>query len=96
MHALLLLALKLESMIAEQARKRHAANGGDHGNQYTDGKLAAVQISAPPPDKGKTRDKVAEIAGVSHDTIRKVKVIEAEAANGNETAIKAREEVKSL
>ena len=89
------LALKLEPLYTAEAERRHAANGGDHGNQYTGGKVADVQNSALPPDKGKTRDKVAAAAGVSHDTIRKVKVIETEAAKGNETAIEARAAIKS-
>lgn len=38
---------------------------------------------------------IADIAGTSRDTIRKVKVIETEAAKGNETAIEARDAVKS-
>ena len=59
------LALKLEPLYTAEAERRHAANGGDHGNQYTGGKVADVQNSALPPDKGKTRDKVAAAAGVS-------------------------------
>lgn len=82
------LALKLEPMIAEEAKKRMSAGGGD--------KKSGVQKSSPPiEDTGKTRDKLAEIAGVSHDTLRKVKVIETEVEKGNETAIEAREAVKN-
>lgn len=68
------LALQLEGMYAAEAEKRKQAT--QFGN--TD-----VQKSAPPQDVGKTRDKVAAIAGVSHDTVRKVKAIEEEAANSS-------------
>ena len=75
------LALRLEEMYAKQAKKRMLA-----------GKANPTQKSA---EGGETRDKVAAIAGISHDTLRKVKVIETEAAKGNDTAVKAREAVKS-
>ena len=54
-----------------------------------------MQKSSHRENEGLTREKVARVAGVSHDTIRKVKVIENEANSGNETAIAARDEVKS-
>ena len=38
-----------------------------------------VQNSAQGGDKGKTREKLAQLAGVSHDTIDKVEEIEANA-----------------
>jgi len=80
------LALQLEPLYAAEAKRRQAA---------TQFGSTVVQKSAPPQDSGKTRDKVAAAAGVSHDTIRKVKVIENEAQKGNETAIEAREAVRS-
>lgn len=80
------LALKLEPLYAAEAERRHKAT--QFGN-------TVVKNSAPPEDKGKTRDKVAKAAGVSHDTIRKVKAIEAEAAKGNPVAIEAKAELES-
>lgn len=77
------LALQLEPLYAAEAKRRQGTR--------TD----LVQNSAPSPESGKTIDKLANLAGTSRDTIRKVKVIEAEAAKGNETAIEAREAVKS-
>lgn len=59
-----LLALKLKPLLARQAKKRMKA-----------GKADPVQKSA----QGKTRDEVAKVAGVSHDTIHKVEVIEEKA-----------------
>lgn len=72
------LALQLEPLYAAEAERRMLA-----------GKSNPTQKSA----QGETRDKVAAIAGVSHDTIRKVKAIEAEAAKGNEAAIEARQKL---
>lgn len=59
-----LLALKLKPLLARQAKKRMKA-----------GKADPVQKSA----QGKTRDEVAKVAGVSHDTIHKVEIIEEKA-----------------
>lgn len=80
------LALQLEPLYAAEAKRRQAA---------TQFGSTVVQNSARPQESGKTIDKLANLAGTSRDTIRKVKVIEAEAAKGNETAIEAREAVKS-
>lgn len=80
------LALKLEPLYAAEAKRRV---------QATQFGSTATQKSAEPTEKGETRDKVAAAAGVSHDTIRKVKVIEQEAAKGNETAVAARDAVRS-
>jgi hypothetical protein len=87
------LALQLESMYAIEAKRRQAQAGGNHGNQYTGGKMAVSQKSDEAPIR--TDEQIAKLAGMSRDTIRKVKVIENEANAGNETAINAREEVKS-
>jgi 16S rRNA G966 N2-methylase RsmD len=59
-----LLALELEELEAKKAKERQAAGG----------KQKVPQISAE-AENGDTRDKIAEIAGVSHDTIAKVKLI---------------------
>lgn len=57
-----LLALKLKPMIAKDAKKRQAQAG--RGEE--------VQKSA----QAKTRDELAKVAGVSHDTIHRVETIE--------------------
>lgn len=87
------LALQLEPLYAAEAKRRQSAAGGDHGNQHTGGKVALSQISDEPPTR--TDEQLAKIAGTSRDTIRKVKVIETEAAKGNETAIEAKQAVLS-
>ena len=60
-----ILALKLKPVIVEKAKER----------QIQGGKEKVVQKSA----QAKTRDELAKVAGVSHDTIHKVEKIEAEA-----------------
>lgn len=75
------LALQLESLYAEEAKERQRLGG-----------IKKVPQNSSEPE---TREKIAAIAGVSHDTLRKVKIIETEADGGNETAIDAREAVKS-
>ena len=64
----------------------------ESGKQYGRGQEKVSQNSAEPI---RTDEQLAKLAGVSRDTIRKVKVIETEAAKGNQTAIDAREAVKS-
>lgn len=76
------LALQLEEMYAAEAKAKQRRSGG-----------AVPKKSAEPPME--TRERLAKVAGVSHDTLRKVKVIETEAAKGNETAIEARDAIKS-
>ena len=78
------LALQLEPLYAAEAKRRMSDGGGsgDSGRQKSD-------------NPTRTDEQLAKLAGTSRDTIRKVKVIETEAANGNETAIEAREAVKS-
>lgn len=68
-----LLALKLESIYQKKAKENQRIYGG---NQYED---APSQKSAE-VQKVDTRAALADIAGVSHDTISKVKKIEAVAA----------------
>lgn len=63
------LALMMKPIVEARARAAHAANGGNK----TD---AASQISdAPIPEKIRTDDTVADLAGVSRDTVRKVEAI---------------------
>ncbi len=59
------LALKQKDIIAAKAKERMLS--GKRNNP--------VQISSQGELEGKTRDQVAQIAGVSHDTIRKVEKI---------------------
>lgn len=62
------LALKLKEAVAAEAKKRQVRKP-----------KSVVQKSAP-QNNGKTRDELAKIAGVSHDTIFKVEKIVTEAA----------------
>lgn len=69
------LVLSLESYYKAKAKERQSLGGGD--------KKSGTQKSAEPIiDRGEVRDKLAEKAGVSHDTISKVKFIEANADEG--------------
>ena len=78
------LALQLEPLYSAEAKRRMQAGGNSSevGRQNSD-------------NPQRTDEQLAKLAGTSRDTIRKVKVIEAEAAKGNETAIEARDAVKS-
>jgi len=68
------LALKLEPIIAKQAQDRRSqAAGKPRGKKKT----SVTQKSAE--ETGETRDEIAKAAGVSHDTVAKVKVIVEEA-----------------
>ena len=81
------LALQLEPLYAAEAKRRQATStGGAHPQ------LSQKSDEAAP---ARTDEQLAKLAGTSRDTIRKVKVIEQEAAKGNQTAIDARESVKS-
>ena len=60
------LALQLEDVFREKAKEKQKESGG-----------AVPQISAKPPVE--TRQEIAKVANVSHDTIAKVKKIEANA-----------------
>jgi len=61
------LTLHLQSMIQKRAKEK----------QIEGGKTKLSQISAEPPIE--TREELAKLAGVSHDTIHKIEVIEKEA-----------------
>lgn len=86
------LTLQLKPLYAAEAKRRQSEAGGDHGNQHTGGKTALSQKSDEPPLR--TDEQLAKLAGVSRDTIRKIEVIETEAAKGNEVAMGARNAVK--
>ncbi|NLF26304.1 MAG: hypothetical protein GX592_00285 [Clostridiales bacterium] len=60
------LALKFEPLLKQQARIRQATSTGGNSPQLT-------QNSAEAGLAGESRRKLAQIAGVSHDTIHKVK-----------------------
>ena len=66
-----LLVLRFEPMYAAKAKKRLVTSTGGNAPQ-------PVQNSAQ-AENGKTRDKLGKIAGVSHDTIAKVKELDAKA-----------------
>jgi len=96
------LALELEGILQKKAKERLSQSGGDKkSEQYKE--KSAVQISAPPIEVDTvklietTRQELAKIARVSHDTIAKVKVIEQKAApevkKELETGIKSINEV---
>lgn len=61
-----ILALRLEPIYKAKAKERMLA---------TQNNKSAKQISAELVEKGETRNQVAKLAGVSHDTIDKVKKI---------------------
>ena len=79
------LALKLEPLYAAEAKRRME----EGRNQYSPSQ------NSDEGNRARTDEQLAKLAGTSRDTIRKVKVIETEAAKGNETAIEARDAVKS-
>lgn len=67
-----ILALEYESLFKEKAKENLKLGGGD--------KKSPLQKSANPiTEKINTREEVSKIAGVSHDTIAKVKVIQQKA-----------------
>lgn len=70
------LALKLEDIIAAQAKERQRAAGGDKKSEAA---KSLVQKSSQVIENTKTREEIAKLAGVSHDTIGKVKTIQTEA-----------------
>lgn len=74
------LALELEPLYAAEAKRRMSdgGNNAEVGRQKSDNPI-------------RTDERIAKVAGVSRDTIRKVKAIETEAGKGNEAAIEARE-----
>ncbi len=71
-----LLALKLKPVIKEQAEQRMLS-----------GKKDPTQKSA----EGETRQRLAKVAGVSHDTIHKVETIEAKAPESVKEQVKSGE-----
>lgn len=82
------LVLQLEPLYAAEAKRKQTASlrrGSESPvSQKSDERETPIR----------TDEQLAKLAGVSRDTIRKVKVIETEAAKGNQTAIDARDAVK--
>lgn len=71
------LALRLKPVIAERAKEQQKQSGGDRKSaEYQE---TVMQKSAEPISPVTTREELAKVAGVSHDTIAKVERIEEEA-----------------
>lgn len=68
------LALRLKPMIAERAKEQQKQSGGDR--KSAEYQKTVRQKSAEPISPVTTRDELAKVAGVSHDTIAKVEKIE--------------------
>jgi ParB-like chromosome segregation protein Spo0J len=67
------LALELESTIAARAKENQSAGGGDQKSGLTN--------SSKPIEPVNTRAEIAKTAGVSEDTVAKVKTIKAKASD---------------
>lgn len=68
------LALRLKPIIAERAKEQQKQSGGDRKSaEYQE---SVMQKSAEPISPVTTREELAKVAGVSHDTIAKVERIE--------------------
>lgn len=80
------LALRLEPLYTAEAKRNSDAN-------LKRGTIAPDSQKSDTREIGRTDERIAKLAGMSRDTIRKVKVIETEAEKGNETAIAARDSV---
>ncbi len=66
------MVLKFEPLLKAEARERQATSTGGSTPQLR-------QNSAQAESKGRTNEKLAEMAGVSHDTVKKVKKLVADA-----------------
>lgn len=75
------LALQLEPLYAAEARRRMLAGKSDPSQNLDEG------------SRIRTDERLAQVAGVSRGTIRKVKAIETEADKGNPVAIEARQKL---
>lgn len=81
------LALELKPLYAAEAKRRQATSTGGMHPQLS------KKFSEAEP--GRTDEKLAELAGMSHTTLRKVEAIETEAEKGNPVAVEARSELQS-
>lgn len=77
------LALKLEPLISLRAKENLIASGGD--------KKSGLQKSVDPIEKFDTQKELAKIAGVSHDTIHKMKTVLAKGDDETVAAVRAGE-----
>lgn len=75
------LVLRLEDEIKARAKENMVAGGGDQ--------KSGTQKSANPIKHTETRKELAKLAGVSHDTISKVKVIEEKAMPEQKEALRS-------
>jgi hypothetical protein len=66
------LALKLEPLIADEAKKNLSAGGGDKKSDKAKSGCQNSDKAITPID---TKKEVAKLSGVSHDTIAKAKLI---------------------
>lgn len=71
------LALQMKPFLEEKAKRRQREAGGNHGNQYTGGKVALSENS--PRAANEPREQIAKIAGVSSNTVSRIEYIEANA-----------------
>ena len=76
------LALQLEPLYAAEAKRRS-------------GERTDLRQKSDEGSYGRTDEQLAQLAGTSRDTIRKVKVIEQAAEAGNPVAVHARDELRS-
>ena len=76
------LALQLEPLYAAEAKRRS-------------GERTDLRQKSDEGSYGRTDEQLAQLAGTSRDTIRKVKVIEQAAEAGNPVAVQARDELRS-
>lgn len=84
------LALELEPLYAAEAKRRQQ----EHGNTAP-GKPKSVSQNSDEVIPIRTDEQLAELAGTSRDTIRKVKAIEQAAEAGNPVAVQVRDELRS-
>lgn len=82
-----MIALDMLPLLATEAKERQKAAGGDHGNQYTGGKMAVTAKMQEVP-KGEAAQQAADIVGVSARMIYSAKKVAAESPE-NAEAIKA-------
>lgn len=66
-------------MLEAEAKERQRASGGDHGNQYTGGKVAVTTELKEPPTRTEAAQQAAELVGASATRIYEMKRIAKEA-----------------
>ncbi len=69
-------ALNAEKIFAKEAAERQKAAGGNHGNQYTGGKMAVVEnFPQPPTPDRKARDVAARVMQVNSHYVSDAKKV---------------------